>query len=297
MVLREDSRHFRLIWKKRCGPARRKNWPISYEELTFFPRAASSCNWEEPTFAKEDKPVLLEFTLYTPPVTPGSELSKELTEITSAEYSSYPTMEDKIETVPKCKFITSPKESTDTNKSLLFEPLELADTNSKESRNIMNKQIVGVRTLPKIVNIEKTNINLKIFSNIDEHCDDRKLQEHDYSFMNTNVMDTFKNLNISNDKYIGLNQQYKTANEQNENRKLQLDATVNEVGTDVGTETLSKAMNTLVDLDTTINLDTTNQSIENTSNSNIDTLLEHILNNESNLPIDLNEDWLNMLMS
>lgn len=241
--------------------------------------------------------MLLEFTLYTPPVTPGSELSKELTEITSAEYSSYPTMEDKIETVPKCKFITSPKESTDTNKSLLFEPLELADTNSKESRNIMNKQIVGVRTLPKIVNIEKTNINLKIFSNIDEHCDDRKLQEHDYSFMNTNVMDTFKNLNISNDKYIGLNQQYKTANEQNENRKLQLDATVNEVGTDVGTETLSKAMNTLVDLDTTINLDTTNQSIENTSNSNIDTLLEHILNNESNLPIDLNEDWLNMLMS
>ncbi|XP_011053992.1 PREDICTED: uncharacterized protein LOC105145844 isoform X2 [Acromyrmex echinatior] len=291
MVLGEGSRHFRLIWKKRCGPVRRKNWPVGYEELTFFPRAASSYNWEEPSFAKEDIPVPIEFTLYTPPVTPGSELTKELTEITNAEYSSYPTMEDKIETVPECKFITSTKESTDSNESSL---LELADINSKESKN-MNKQIVDVRTLPKIVNIEKTNINFKIFSNIDNNCDNKKLQERNYS-LNTNVMDTFKNLDISNNKCteFGLSQQYNTTNEQNENGKLQLDATVNEVKTDVGTETLSKAEKRLIDLDTTINLNTTNQSTESTSND-IDTLLEDILNNESNLPIALNDDWLNML--
>jgi len=265
--------------------------------LTFFPRAASSYNWEEPSFAKEDIPVPMEFTLYTPPVTPGSELTKELTEITSAEYSSCPTMEDKIETVPECEFITSTKESTDFNKSSLFESLELVDVNSKENKN-MNKQIVDVRTLPKIVNIKKTNINLKIFSNINNNCDNRKLQERNYSFMNTNVVDTFKNLDISNKcTEFGLSQQYNTTNEQNENGKLQLDATVNEVKTDIGTETLSKAKNTLIDLDTTINLDTTNQSTESISNNDIDTLLEDILNNENNLPIALNDDWLNMLVS
>ncbi|KYN18831.1 hypothetical protein ALC57_08825, partial [Trachymyrmex cornetzi] len=274
------------------------SWPVGYEELTFFPREAFSCNWEESSFAKEEIPVPMELTLYTPPVTPGSELTKELNEITSAEYSSCPTMKDKIETVPECEFITSTKESTDSNKSSLFEPLELAGINSKESINIMNKRIVGVRKLPKIINIEKTNINLKICSNIDNNCDNRELQEHN-SFMNTNVMDTSKNFGISNNRCtkFGLSQQYSTTNEHNENSKLQLDATVNEVKTDVGAETLSKAMNTLAVLDTTINLDTTNQSTENTSNSDIETLLENILNNENNLPIILNDDWLNMLGS
>ncbi|KYN41059.1 hypothetical protein ALC56_04208 [Trachymyrmex septentrionalis] len=272
-------------------------WPMGYEDLIFFPRVATSCNWEESSFAKEDVPVPVDFTLYTPPETPGSELTKELTEITSAEYSSCPTMKDKIETVPECEFVTSTKESTDSNKSSLFESFELADINSKESKN-MNKQIVDVKIVPKIVNIEKTNINLKIFSNIDNNCDNRKLQECNYPFMNTSVMDTFKNLDISNNKYteVGLSQQYNTTNEQNENDKLQLDATVNEVKTDVGAETLSKAKNTLVDLDTTVTLDTTNQSTENTLDT-LDTILEDIIKNKSNLPKDSNDDWLNKLMS
>ncbi|XP_018339302.1 PREDICTED: uncharacterized protein LOC108746820 isoform X2 [Trachymyrmex septentrionalis] len=270
---------------------------MGYEDLIFFPRVATSCNWEESSFAKEDVPVPVDFTLYTPPETPGSELTKELTEITSAEYSSCPTMKDKIETVPECEFVTSTKESTDSNKSSLFESFELADINSKESKN-MNKQIVDVKIVPKIVNIEKTNINLKIFSNIDNNCDNRKLQECNYPFMNTSVMDTFKNLDISNNKYteVGLSQQYNTTNEQNENDKLQLDATVNEVKTDVGAETLSKAKNTLVDLDTTVTLDTTNQSTENTLDT-LDTILEDIIKNKSNLPKDSNDDWLNKLMS
>lgn len=270
-------------------------WPIGYEELIFFNRAAASCNWEEETNpVKEDMPALMELSLYTPPVTPGGELSKELTEIASTEYSSNPSTEDKIEALPQCDYIGA-KESSWFNKSSQFESLELGSiSSSEENRNVMNEQFGDVnifRTLPKITNIKKTNINLRIFSNTDEHCDVKKIQEHSLT-LDTTVMDTFKNFGVSDSACtkFGLNTQNEIEDEQSESHKLQLDATVSDMETNFGVE---RTMKTLVNIDVTNSLNATNESIGNISD--IDTLLEDILNNESHIPVDINEDWLNLL--
>lgn len=271
-------------------------WPIGYEELTFFNRTAASCNWEEEmNSAKEDMPALMELSLYTPPVTPGGELSKELIEIASTEYSSNPLIEDKIETLPQSDYIGA-KESSWSNKLSLFESLELGSISSnEENRSVMNEQIRDVnifRTLPKITNIQKTNINVKIFSNTGEHYDDKKIQEHSLTF-DTTVMDTFKNFNVSDSACteFGFSTQNEIEDKQSENHKLQSDATVSDVETNFGVETTKK---TLVNIDVTKSLNATNESIENISE--IDTLLTDILN-ESHIPVDINEDWLNLLMS
>jgi len=243
----------------------------------------------------------MELSLYTPPVTPRGEFSKELTEIASTEYSLNPPMEDKVGTLSKCEYIASTKESIGPNKSPLFESLELGTINStEENRSIMNEQIIGVRTLPKIINIEETNINLKIFSNVDEHCDNSKVQEP--LLMDATIMDTFKNLYVSDSASTGFgsSMQHKTeqqiGSEQSENDKLQLDTTMNDIETNFGAETLSETMKTF-DLDVTNNLNTTNESVANISNGDIDTLLENIFNGENHIPIDINDDWLNLLIS
>lgn len=231
----------------------------------------------------------MELSLYTPPVTPGGELSKELTEIASTEYSSNPSMEDKVETLPQCEYIGA-KESSGSNKLSLFESLELGSINSsEENRSIRNEQIEDInifRTLPKIINIKKTNINLKIFPSTGEHCDDKKIQEH--SLMDMTVTD--KNFDVSDSTCteISLNTQYKIEDKQSENCNLQLDAIVSDVETNFGGEA---TMKTLVNIDVTNSLNTTNTSIENISD--IDTLLEDILNNESHI----NDDWIKLLMS
>jgi len=237
----------------------------------------------------------MELSLYTPPVTPRGEFSKELTEIVSTEYSSNSPMEDKVGTLSKCEYIASTKESIGSNKTPLFESLELGNINSaEENRSIINEQITGVRTLPKIINIEETNINLKIFS-VDEHCDNSRVQE-------PLLMDAFKNLYVSDSTSTGFgsSMQHKTEqqidSEQSESDKLQLDTTINDIETNFGAETLSETMKTL-DLDVTNNLNTTNESVANTSNSDIDTLLENIFNGGNNIPIDINDDWLNLLIS
>jgi len=242
----------------------------------------------------------MELSLYTPPVTPRGEFSKELTEIASTEYSSNPSVEDKVGTLSKCEYIASTKESIGSNKSLLFESLELGNINfAEENRSIMNEQITGVRTLPKIINIEETNINLKIFSNL-EHCDNSRVQEP--LLMDATMMDTFKNLYVSDSASTRFDSsmQHKTeqqiSSEQSESDKLQLDTTINNIETNFGAETLSETMKTL-ELDVTNNLNTTNESVANISNGDIDTLLENIFNDESHIPTDINDDWLNLLIS
>ncbi|KYM97887.1 hypothetical protein ALC62_11233 [Cyphomyrmex costatus] len=178
------------------------SWPIGYEELTFFPRSAFSIYEEEPSLVKEDMSVL-ECEFYTPPITPPKKRFKEMTEATSAEYSSCPTMEDKMEVLSKCELIASTKESTISNELFdpneLFNSLELKDINSKESRSIPNKQSVIVRARPKIINVEKININLKICSNIEHNIGvNRTLLEHNYSRTDTDEMETS---DISNNEH------------------------------------------------------------------------------------------------
>ncbi|XP_071565057.1 uncharacterized protein [Temnothorax nylanderi] len=267
-------------------------WPIGYEELKFFPRPALSCNWdEELSFAKEDMPALMELSLYTPPVTPGGELSKESTEIASTEYSPNPPAEDKVGTLPQCDYIAS-KESP-----------ELGSINStEENRGITNEQIAGVnifRSLPKITNIEKTNINLTIFSNVahSEHCDNRKIQEQEHSLVDASIMDFSKNFDVSDNTcaQFDLNTQCKTRGEPSESGKLQSDATASGVETNFGPETLSEPMKTLIDINITNSASATNE--ENKRNSDIEALLEDILNSESQ-PVDIcqPDDWLKSLL-
>lgn len=233
------------------------SWPIGYEELVFFNRPAISCNWEEEmNTAKEDIPALTELSLYTPPVTPGGELSKELTEITSTEYSSNPSAEDKIEILTQCEYIDA-KESDDSNKSSLFESLELGRISSNEENGhiaeerVLTNVNIFKKFLPTITNIEKTNINLVLFPNIGEHCDNKKIQEQEHSLTDATVMHTFKNFGISDSAYTEvdlISTAYKIEDKQSES--LQSDITIS------GTETLSETMKTL-------NIDVTNSSDPN----------------------------------
>ncbi|XP_011700733.1 PREDICTED: uncharacterized protein LOC105457635 [Wasmannia auropunctata] len=276
------------------------SWPIGYEELTFFSRNALSCTWEESrSSVKEDVSALTELSLYTPPVTPGEDLSKELTEI-MAEYLSNTPAEDKAGTSPVCEeYIASTKESAGSNKSPLFEAFELRDVNSPEKCRISvsNEQNAGVRTLPKIINIENININLRIFPSTNEHCNNRKIQEHGHSLADTTVTDTFKNLDLSDYTCVGLSEQHKSGSEQNEGGKLlQSDATVNDVEMNSGAGVISATTKMLVNLDVTDNLNTANESLGNMSSGEINTLLEDMLMDTS-IPADINDDWLNLLMS
>lgn len=247
------------------------SWPIGYEEMTFFHRPATFCNLEEPREPiRENTNVLMELSLYTPPVTPGEDLSKESTEIANTEYSE-------------------------------------SINSTEESRSVMNKQIMDVntfKTLPKIVNIKKTNFNITIVPNAPEHCDDRKMQEHGQSQFDTTIMDTFKNFDIPDSMYteFDLNIHYKTGDNQSESGKLQSDATVSGVETNFGTKTsLSEPMTTLVDIDSTNSLNAANKSTGNISD--INALLEifnsenHVDLTDSENPVDLNDDWLNLFMS
>lgn len=212
----------------------------------------------------------MELSLYTPPVTPPTE--------------------DKVGT----------KESTGSNKSPPFNLLELGDISStQENRNVMNGRIAGIRALPKIVNIEKANINFKKTRfDIDKQCDNKKIQEHEHSFNDATIMDTFKNFGMSDSTYseFGSSVEYQSGSERSESGKLQSDATVNGVKTSSGADALPETMTTLVDLNVTNNLNTTNESIANISNGDIDTLLEDILNSENHMSIEINDDWLNLLM-
>lgn len=234
----------------------------------------------------------MELSLYTPPVTPGQELSKEQTEIANAE--SNPPMEDKIGTLPKCEFLMSLKDSTGSNKSSLFEPLEFGGINCTEGNgSLMNEQITGVnisKALPRITSIEKTNINLRLFSNTGEYiyCDNRKVQTQ--LPMNTTVTNTLQNLDLSDSgcTELALNMLCKIGSEQCESGKLQSDATANGVESRL---TLPENTKMLVDVDGTNSLNTTN-----VSTGDIDTLLEEIMNNEGHLT-QINDDWLNSLMS
>ncbi|XP_024892422.1 uncharacterized protein LOC112467818 [Temnothorax curvispinosus] len=268
-------------------------WPIGYEELKFFPRPALSCNWdEELSFAKEeDMPALMELSLYTPPVTPGGELSKELTEIASTEYSPNPPAEDKVGTLPQCEYVAS------------NESPELGSiTSTEEDRGITNEQIEDVnifRLLPKITSIEKTNINLTIFSNVahSEHCDDRQIQEQEHSLMDASIMDFSKNFDVSDNEctQLDLNTRCKTGGESG---KLQSDTTASGVEANFDAETLSEPMKTLIDINITNSAGATNEV--NKCNSDLDALLEDILNNESQ-PVDMcqpddPDDWLKSLL-
>jgi hypothetical protein len=201
----------------------------------------------------------LELSLYTPPVTPGRELSKEQTEIASAEYSLNPPLEDKVGTLSKCEFIMSPKDSTGSNKSPLFEPLELGGVNCIEGNgSLMNEQITDVnisKALPRITSIEKTNINLKIFSNTGKYiyCDNRKVQTQ--LPMNATITDTSQNLDLfdSGCTELALNMLYKIESEQCESGKLQSDATANGVESHF---TLPEGTKMLVDVNGTNSLNT-----------------------------------------
>lgn len=269
------------------------SWPIGYEELIFFDRDAISCNWDESSLVKQDTPTLMELSLYTPPVTPGGELSKELTETASMEYSSNLPMEDKLgRTLPK-------QESIGSNVPPLFKSLELDCINSSEEhrRNSVKEQIADnniCRTLPKIINVEKTNINLTVVSNSVGKQDDTKTGN---LLTDAIIPDTLKNLDMSNDvcTKFGLSTQYNTESEQSTSGKLHSDATVSGMETNFDAEALSK---TLVDVNVTNNSNSSNESIANISigDINIDTLLQDVLN-ENLETIEMNNDWLTLFMS
>ncbi|XP_012539501.1 uncharacterized protein LOC105838469 [Monomorium pharaonis] len=281
-------------------------WPFGYEELKIFPRSALSCTWEEEPASpiEEDSGLALtELSLYTPPVTPGQELSKELTETVSTECSTNPPVEDKVGILPnKYDFIT--KESTDSNESPLLELIELGSINCIERKDSLTSEQIanGInvsRTLPKIISIEKTNINLKIISNTDKH-DDRKVQSQSL----TNAMDTVEIFTLSDGTCaeLGLNMLHKTRDElKDESGELQSNIIldVNSVETrSMHSESETKMLVDVDIVDNTHSVNTTSESVGNIStNGDIDVILEDIINDENYIIMDINDDWLNSLIS
>ncbi|KAL6258796.1 hypothetical protein P5V15_010743 [Pogonomyrmex californicus] len=267
-------------------------WPIGYEELVFFNRPAESL-LEPSSVSKEDVALFTELSLYTPPVTPGS-ISKELTEI---ECSSNSSVEDKLGGIlPKCESFTSTKESIDSNK--LFEHQSEINNSTKEREIISKNEIASINSfklLPKITNIQKANINFTVLSNVHEHCNSTKVQKCQSSFEDTSAINNFEGSDVFESTCKELDVQCKSGNEQNENGTVQLNAITSGMETNLGTDIPPDIMQTLVDVNST-NSSSTQESIINACDSDINTLLEGILADD-NMTADVNTDWLMSLLS
>ncbi|KAL0111252.1 hypothetical protein PUN28_012860 [Cardiocondyla obscurior] len=267
-------------------------WPIGYEKLTFVKRNYLACDWNESNFIKENSSALIELSLYTPPVTPGGELSKESIEVASTEYSSnLLQIQEQVETLPTYEFIVS-KESANSHKSLQFK----ISNPTEENNCVLNKECAetsGFKILPKITNIEKTNINLTIFCNIDESCDNKKTQQQEYSLTDTTTGDTVTNFDTSNSECTKFDSSASNEimREQTENIS-QFDRLANNAKANFDSK-VSEVVETLVNVDITSNLNETEKSIE----TDVHKIIDDIIKMNDSTPVDVNDDWLDYLTS
>ncbi|XP_072745536.1 uncharacterized protein [Anoplolepis gracilipes] len=274
-------------------------WPINHDEITFFQRNAHTCNWNEELsppigIPEESIPISTELLLYTPPVTPGGELSKESTDNASTECSLNPLSENKLdETLVKNKTIYSSKEPTGSLPILDLSKVESINL-TEERRDSTNEENASIcKTLPKIVNIQKTRFDVTILnSKSKEHFNETIHKRTDATITNENILEN------TLCKEIDLDTQCKIGNKQSKNSKVQLNDKMNEAKTSLNTEILSETDKRLFDTNDTNNLSTTNNSLSNNSeiNSNIDEIIENILSTRNQTTENVDNDWLNSLI-
>ncbi|KAL6426190.1 hypothetical protein ACFW04_009029 [Cataglyphis niger] len=283
-------------------------WPIGYEEATFFQRNAFTCDWNEELsppigIPEESISTTMELLLYTPPVTPGGELSKESIDNASNEYLINPSSENKVETLVKNKVIYSTKEP------ICFLPTsELSETESnnilKERRNSIKEENISVnvnKALPKITNIQKTHLDVTFLLKSDKYCDDKKIHKSkdppiDATMTNIAENTLFENNVFSLCKEIDLDRQCNIESEQNKNSKLS--DKMNGAETNLNTEFLPETDKPMVDANDINNLNTINNSSLNISDINlsIDNIIEDILSTENHITENINNDWLRSLI-
>lgn len=237
-----------------------------------------TCNWDDSYFNEESTSTLSELSLYTPPMTPREE---------ALECLASSTTEDKFS-----ESISSKRESTDCNKSLS----ELASnkfTKEKDISRYANKQ------MPEITNIEKVHIDIKKFLQ-HKHLNNEKMQKHLYE---TSVVDIEVNSNVqfatTEGSDFNLHTQCKTGKEQNKSDNVQAnEAVMTCLDANTNINILSTSTNLEVNVNIPNNLNTTNNPILDTINSNdlgLDEMLNNILNNESNISEEIDNDWLDLI--
>lgn len=239
----------------------------------------------------------MELSLYTPPVTPRGEFLDQLV--------IAPTEDKLSETSHKNESFDSRKELVGSNNLPLLKPFELENNNfTEESRNIMREKnvITNCKILPKITNVQKTNINIAtIFQDIS--LDNQNIQKHRHLLANTNSMTEivkdfdhtlFHDALCKESSISSLSTQYEIESNQCERNNIQLNNIENCLKVNVNTGKLSNATNLESDIN---NLSMINDSALYTSDNdlNIDAMLEQVLNNENCITEEINDDWLDLL--
>ncbi|XP_050456979.1 uncharacterized protein LOC126854380 [Cataglyphis hispanica] len=305
--LKRKVKAFQLNFEEATWSCETENcpWPIGYEETTFFQRNAFTCNWNEELsppigIPEESISTTMELLLYTPPVTPGGELSKESIDNANTEYLINPSSENKVdETLVKNKVIYSTKEPTG------FLPTsELSETESnnilKERRNSTKEENISVnvsKALPRITNIQKAHLDVTFLLKNDK-CDDKKIHKSkdppiDATMINIAENTLFENMLC---KEVDLDRQCNIESTQNKNSELS--DKMNEAETNLNTELLPETDKPMVDANDINNLNTINNSSLNISDVNlsIDNIIEDILSTENHITENINNDWLRSLI-
>lgn len=273
-------------------------WPINSDEITFFQRNALTCDWNEELLPpigipEENLPMSIELLLYTPPVTPSGELSKESTDSASTECSLNPSSGNKLdEILVRNKVTHSTKESTSSLPVL--EPNKLENNNIEGRRDDTKEENASVcKSLPKIVNIEKTHFNLTFSSKSDDSCSNKKI--HNYLPIEATMMDKTTLSNNTLCKEINLDRKCEIGKEQSNDSKFQLNNEMNDAETNLSTEMLEPDKQ--FDASDTNNLSTTNNSSSQISDvsSNIDQMLDDILSTGNHVTENIGSDWLDSL--
>lgn len=281
------------------------------EETSFLKKNVST-NIEETNSFKETIFIPMELSLYTPPVTPmGGELSKEVNmNILSPENVSNLT-EEKSDELIRDESASSVKQSKKSINHLSTSGLPEVEIDNfiKKSENIEKEESSRAgKVLPKITNIEKTNIDLKIYSDKTERYkvqDDSKQQECTEVFTNTLVTEIAKDCNTLIDykwcNEIGLDEQQKKnkKDESNNNQmtqRLQSDNTEIMTVTNLCTDVVSGAQSVI---NTYVNLDTSNcSSLNISSDLNFEDILGDISSlNDDNMMEKIDTEWLKFLES
>ncbi|XP_020299571.1 uncharacterized protein LOC109863631 [Pseudomyrmex gracilis] len=271
-----------------------------------------STNTEETNSSRETIPIPMELSLYTPPVTPmGGELSKEVNmSILSPENASN-LIEDKSDELLRDESISSVKQFKKNVNHLSTSELSEGEIDNfiKKSENIEKEESKRAgKVLPKITNIEKTNIDLKIYSDKTERYkaqDDSKQQECTEVFTNTLVTEVAKDYNILTDykwcNESGLDEQQKE-NKKDESNNNQVTQRLQPDNTEIITVTNSckeVVPGAQPVINTYANLDTSNcSSLNISSDLNFEDILGDISSlNDDNMMEKIDTEWLKFLES
>ncbi|XP_029664719.1 uncharacterized protein LOC115236420 [Formica exsecta] len=280
-------------------------WPIGYEETTFFQRNAFTCDWNEELsppigIPEESISTTMELLLYTPPVTPSGELSKESTDSVSTEYLINPSSENKLdETLVKNKVIS-------TKEPIGFLPtLELSELDSnniiEERRNSTKEENANMsvcKASPKITNIQKTQLDITFLLKSDKCAGDKKIHKYKHSPIDATMTKIAENTLFENTlcKEVDLDTQCNIESKQNKNSEL--GDKMSGAETNLNTELLLETDKPMVVANKINNINTTiNSSLNNSDvNLSIDNIIEDILSTENHITENINNDWLHSLI-